>query len=258
MTREAHLRDVRIVPVDSEHSAIYQCLQGQRREDLERIILTASGGPFLKLPLPAMDSVTKEDALRHPTWVMGAKITIDSATLMNKGLEVIEARWLFGVEPNSVDVIIHPQSIVHSMVEMRDGSVLAQMGTPDMRLPIVFALSSPERLSMDLPRLDLVKLANLSFLAVEEERFPALSLARKALEEGGAMPIVLNAANEVAVRAFLDDRIRFPEIVRVVEEALVKNDNGAPGSLEAILETDRLSRMRAEEIVCRFERGLGR
>jgi 1-deoxy-D-xylulose-5-phosphate reductoisomerase len=253
MMHEARLREVRIIPVDSEHSAIYQCLQGQRKEDLSRIILTASGGPFLSTPLEDFELVTREEALHHPNWVMGSKITIDSATLMNKGLEVIEAMWLFGIQPNQVDVVIHPQSIIHSMVEMQDGSVLAQMGVPDMRGPIVFALSCPERLPMDLPRLDFPQLARLTFLEVEEERFQAVRLARSALDAGGTMPVVLNAANEVAVQAFLEDRIRFCQIVRVIEETLANHESRESQTLEAILEVDAWARVNANQIVRRFQ-----
>lgn len=252
MMREAGQRDVRIIPVDSEHSAIYQCLQGERKEELRRIILTASGGPFLSTPLENLSRVTRDEALHHPNWVMGPKITVDSATLMNKGLEVIEARWLFDVRSDQVDVVIHPQSIIHSMVEMQDGSVLAQMGVPDMRGPIAFALSCPERLSMDLPRLDLTRVAKLTFQEVEDKRFPALRLARLALEAGGTMPAVLNAANEVAVQAFLDGKIRFLEIVRVIEETLVLHQPHESRMLDAILEIDVWARRTADQIVQRI------
>lgn len=209
-----------ILPVDSEHSAVFQSLCGHRREDVTRIILTASGGPFRNRSVRGMRSATVAEALGHPTWRMGAKITVDSATLMNKGLEVIEATWLFGLPPSKIDVLIHPQSVVHSMVEYRDGSLIAQMGVPDMRIPIGYALSCPERLPLELPRLRRHRMDGWTFTTPDRKRFPALDLAYRAAEAGGTAPAVLNAANETAVNAFLAGRIRFTEIVGIVEEVL--------------------------------------
>ncbi len=210
----------RILPVDSEHNAIHQCLHGREAAEVRRLILTASGGPFRTWSAEAIDKAGPDDALRHPTWRMGQKITIDSATLMNKGLEVIEARWLFDVAPQAIDVVIHPQSIVHSMVELTDGSVIAQMGVTDMRLPIQYAFSYPERWEAPVPRLDLDRAMALEFHPPDRARFRCLHLAYHALEAGGAMPAVLNAANEVAVAAFLDRRLPFPGIAAVIESAL--------------------------------------
>jgi 1-deoxy-D-xylulose-5-phosphate reductoisomerase len=220
MVDAARRRGVAILPVDSEHNAIHQCLHGRRLEEVRRIILTASGGPFRQLDDEALARVTPEDALRHPTWRMGRKITIDSATLMNKGLEVIEAHWLFGLAPDAIGVVIHPQSIIHSMVELIDGSVIAQLSVPDMRLPIQYAFSYPERWTGSLPPLDVDRLGSLEFAPPDRTRFPCLDLAYRALEHGGAWPIALNAANEVAVEAFLDGRLRFAGIPRTIERAL--------------------------------------
>jgi 1-deoxy-D-xylulose-5-phosphate reductoisomerase len=220
MTAEARRRGVALLPVDSEHSAIFQCLVGHNRADVQRILLTGSGGPFRELPRAAFASVTVEDALRHPTWKMGPKITIDSATLMNKGLEIIEARWLFDVAPDRVQVVIHPQSIVHSMVEYVDGAVIAQLGVADMGVPILYALAYPERRPTPGARLDLPRVGQLTFFEPEVEKFPCLGLARAALEQGGSAPVVLNAANEVAVAAFLDRRIGFTRIAELIERAL--------------------------------------
>lgn len=220
MTAEARRRGVALLPVDSEHSAIFQCLVGHNRADVQRILLTGSGGPFRELPRAAFASVTVEDALRHPTWKMGPKITIDSATLMNKGLEIIEARWLFDVTPDRVQVVIHPQSIVHSMVEYVDGAVIAQLGVADMGVPILYALAYPERRPTPGARLDLPRVGQLTFFEPDAEKFPCLRLARAALEQGGSAPVVLNAANEVAVAAFLDRRIGFTRIAELIERAL--------------------------------------
>lgn len=220
MTAEARRRGVALLPVDSEHSAIFQCLCGHNRADVQRILLTGSGGPFRELPRAAFASVTVEDALRHPTWKMGPKITIDSATLMNKGLEIIEARWLFDVTPDRVQVVIHPQSIVHSMVEYVDGAVIAQLGVADMGVPILYALAYPERRPTPGARLDLPRVGQLTFFEPDAEKFPCLRLARAALEQGGSAPVVLNAANEVAVAAFLDRRIGFTRIAELIERAL--------------------------------------
>jgi 1-deoxy-D-xylulose-5-phosphate reductoisomerase len=249
--RETRAAGVTLLPVDSEHSAIFQCLAGQRREDLARIVLTASGGPFRTWPAERIAAATIEEALRHPNWSMGPKITIDSATLMNKGLELIEARWLFDAPPEQVEVVVHPQSIVHSLVEFRDGSVLAQLGLPDMRIPIAVALSHPERLPLDLPRLDLAKLERLDFEAPDRARFPALDLAYAALRADEAAPAVLNAANEVAVAAFLAGRIPFPAIAgtcaAVLDRHLASPARGELTDLDTVLEADRWARARADE-----------
>ncbi|MDJ0866812.1 MAG: 1-deoxy-D-xylulose-5-phosphate reductoisomerase [Myxococcota bacterium] len=229
------MREVRahggvLLPVDSEHSAIFQALAGQRREDVARLLLTASGGPFRTWPAERIARASREEALAHPNWDMGPKITVDSATLMNKGLEVIEARWLFGLPPDRVDVVVHPQSIVHSLVEMCDGSVLAQLGLPDMRVPIAVALAHPERLPLDLPRLDLARIARLDFEAPDAKRFPCLELAYRALDGGEAAPAVLNAANEVTVAAFLEGAIPFPAIAAVNGAVLESHLREAGGS----------------------------
>ena len=240
--REARKRGVRLLPVDSEHSAVFQCLEGNRREDVDKIILTASGGPFLRTPLREMRRVTVRQALRHPTWKMGPKITIDSATMMNKGLEVIEARWLFGVPAERVGVTIHPQSIVHSMVRYRDGAVMAQLGIPDMRIPIAYALSYPERLDVGLAPLNLQKEGELTFMKVESRRYPALDMAYQALDRGGTVPAVLNAANEVAVAAFLDGRIGFREIHQIARKTVESHESVKPRNLQQILKADEWAR----------------
>ncbi len=241
-------RGVRILPVDSEHSAIFQCLEGQRRDFVKRIVLTASGGPFLHRPKEDFKSIRVEDALRHPNWKMGRKITIDSASMMNKGLEVIEARWLFGVDFDRIDVMIHPQSIIHSMVEYTDGSILAQMGVPDMRVPISYALFHPDRATMPSSRLDLSRAGRLEFMNPDLERFPNLRIAYGAGKRGGAMPVVLNAANEVAVEKFLEGRIGFLDMTVLIEKAMTEYEYKEPASVEDILETDRLARERANLI----------
>jgi 1-deoxy-D-xylulose-5-phosphate reductoisomerase len=220
MTQAAREHGVALLPVDSEHSAIFQCLQGHNRADVQRILLTASGGPFRETPKAALTAVTVEDALKHPTWKMGAKITIDSATLMNKGLEIIEARWLFDVASDQVQVVVHPQSIVHSMVEYIDGAVIAQLGVADMGVPILYALAYPERRPTPAARLDFARMGPLTFFAPDTDKFRALVLARQALETGGSAPVVLNAANEIAVKAFLDRRIGFLAITDTIEQAL--------------------------------------
>jgi 1-deoxy-D-xylulose-5-phosphate reductoisomerase len=247
--RKASEREVKIIPVDSEHSAIFQCLLGHRREDVRRIILTASGGPFLHASEEERAKVTIAQALRHPNWTMGKKITIDSATMMNKGLEVIEAGWLFGLPVETIDVLIHPQSIVHSMVEYRDGSVIAQMGVPDMRLPIAYALSYPNRLIREEEILDLRKVGTLTFLHPDPVRFPALRLAYEAAKAGGTMPAVLNGANEMAVTAFIEEHIRFDRIVPVVQEVLSRHRGQADPGIDAILAADRWAREEAGNII---------
>jgi 1-deoxy-D-xylulose-5-phosphate reductoisomerase len=244
---EVRRSQVELLPVDSEHNAIFQAMEGHRREDLKRILLTASGGPFLNMPKEQLVSVTPAQAMAHPNWTMGPKITVDSATLMNKGLEVIEAKWLFDVPVEKIDVHIHPQSIVHSMVEYVDGSVIAQMGIPDMRIPIAYALAYPERLELDLPRLDFFTVHTLTFQEPDLNRFPCLKLAFTACKAGGTMPTVLNAANEVAVQAFLDNRIPFSSIPRLVNQAMDEHALDPAAELEAILEADAWARRRTEE-----------
>ena len=249
--REAAAKNVQILPVDSEHNAIFQCLEGrmQNVSDLRRIILTASGGPFRETPAKDFDAISVKQALKHPTWNMGPKITIDSATLFNKGLEMIEAHWLFGVEMKRVEVVIHPQSIVHSMVEFSDGSVLAQLSHSDMCFPIQYAVTWPERVPNSLPPLDFDKLSRLEFFTPRYADFPALSLAREAGEAGGTMPAVLNAANEVAVAAFLEQRARFADIWKVVAVVMKRHANVAHPDLDAILQADQWARADASSIV---------
>ena len=244
-----------ILPVDSEHSAVFQAIEGQRREDVSRIILTASGGPFRNRTRRQMRDVTVREALGHPTWRMGAKISVDSATLMNKGLEVIEATWLFGLPPSRIDVLIHPQSVVHAMVEFRDGSLLAQMGVPDMRIPIGYGLSYPGRLPLELPRLSLHRMDGWTFEPPDRRNFPALALAYAAAEAGGAAPAVLNAANETAVEAFLAGRIRFTDIPRIVEILLARfrRPAGSP-TLREILDADRETREETARQISRMRR----
>jgi 1-deoxy-D-xylulose-5-phosphate reductoisomerase len=242
-------KNVKILPVDSEHSAIFQALQGNHREALERVLLTASGGPFFNKPRSELETVTPEAALCHPNWSMGRKITIDSATLMNKGLEVIEAHWLFGVPVERISVHIHPESIIHSMVEYVDGSVIAQMGIPDMKTPIAYALAYPERLPISIPRLDLFRLQKLSFYPPDEEKFPCLRLAFDACRRGSTMPAVLNAANEIAVHAFLEKKIAFYDIPRVIEEVMNSHNPCAKPDLEAVLQADAWARTEASKII---------
>src|SRR6266540_460243 len=268
--REARDNGVNVLPVDSEHNAIFQCLEGKRStlnaqrptsnpessmlgvgrwtldvSDVRRIILTASGGPFRETPLKDFDSITPEQALKHPTWNMGPKITIDSATLFNKGLEMIEAHWLFGVEMKRVEVVIHPQSIVHSMVEFADGSTLAQLSYSNMRFPIQYAGTWPYRVPNTLPPLDFSKLSQLEFFTPRYDDFPALNLARRAGEAGGTLPAVMNAANEIAVAAFLDRKVRFPNIWRIVEEVMDRHASVAHPDLDAILQADQWARAEA-------------
>jgi 1-deoxy-D-xylulose-5-phosphate reductoisomerase len=238
-------KNIRLLPVDSEHSAIFQCLQGNRLDEVEKIILTASGGPFLRTPLDCLDEVTVEQALQHPNWKMGPKITIDSATMMNKGLEVVEAHWEFDLPPDRIEVVIHPQSIVHSMVQYRDGSVIAQLGVADMRIPIAYALAYPHRLKGNWKALELTTHSELNFLSIETKRFPALALAYQALNEGGTMPAVLNAANETAVAAFLQRRIGFRQIHRIIDETMRSHTPKKAIAVEEILEVDRWAREKA-------------
>jgi 1-deoxy-D-xylulose-5-phosphate reductoisomerase len=240
-------KNVRVLPVDSEHNAIFQCLEG-RTSEVRRLILTASGGPFRNTPAEQFESITVEQALKHPTWNMGPKITIDSATLFNKGLEMIEANWLFGVEMKHVEVVIHPQSIVHSMVEFTDGSVLAQLSHSDMCFPIQYAVTWPDRVPNSLRPLDFGQLRQLDFATPRYHDFPALNLARRAGETGGTLPAVLNAANEVAVAAFLDGHIPFPRIWQLVEEVMNRYASIAHPSLDAILRADQSARQLAEKL----------
>jgi len=238
----ARQKNVSIRPIDSEHSAIFQCIAGNRRQDLQKILLTASGGPFLNLPVDEFESITPKDALAHPTWQMGEKISIDSATLMNKGLEVIEAMHLFDVTAQKIDVVIHPQSIIHSMVSYTDGSVIAQLGTPDMKGAISYALSYPERLPLNLPAPDFAGIGALTFDAPDMEKFPCLDLAYRAGEAGGTLPCALNAANEVAVDAFLNKRISFMQIPKVIEYTMKHHDGIAAPELDDILKADAWAR----------------
>jgi 1-deoxy-D-xylulose-5-phosphate reductoisomerase len=265
--REAQDKSVHVLPVDSEHNAIFQCLEGKRLtsnaenstlgvgrwtldvSDVRRIILTASGGPFRETPRARFDSITPEQALKHPTWNMGPKITIDSATLFNKGLEMIEAHWLFGVEMNRVEVVVHPQSIVHSMVEFTDGSTLAQLSYSDMCFPIQYAVTWPDRVANSLPPLDFSKLSKLEFSIPRYDDFPALNLARRAGEIGGTLPAVMNAANEIAVSAFLDRKVRFPEIWEIVEQVMNEHPPVAHPDLDAILGADQWARAQAQGCV---------
>jgi len=246
--RLAKSKGIAILPVDSEHSAVFQALQGNHREALKRILLTASGGPFYDRTRDELALVTPEAALRHPNWSMGRKITIDSATLMNKGLEVIEAHWLFDVPVEQIAIHIHPESIVHSMVEYIDGSVIAQMGIPDMRIPIAYALAYPERLPVQSPPLDLFRLRNLNFYPPDEEKFPCLRLAYEACRRGSTLPAVLNAANEVAVGAFLDGRVTFLEIPQIIKTVMNVHHLAASLTLESILKADQWARREAEKL----------
>lgn len=242
-------KKVKLLPVDSEHSAIFQSLEAGRQDDVAKIILTASGGPFRQKSHDELTAVTPAQALDHPNWDMGQKISIDSATLMNKGLEVIEAKWLFDMSVDTIDVVVHPQSIVHSLVEFQDGSVIAQLGIPDMRIPIAYALSYPRRLKMDLPGLNLAQCSNLEFHDPDYERFPSLSLAFQAIEYGGVLPAVLNAANEVAVAAFLAEEISFLDIAATVAKVMEKVREGSEDSIEDILHADFLAREEARSII---------
>ena len=246
MTDAAAASGSTILPIDSEHNAIFQCLAGSQSNDVSRIILTASGGPFRTATAEELETMTPAQAVAHPNWSMGAKISTDSATLMNKGLELIEAHYLFGLPSRSIDILIHPQSVVHSMVEFVDGSVLAQLGSPDMRIPIAYALAWPERLETPAERLDLKAVGRLDFDAPDTTRFPALRLAREALEQGGAAPTVLNAANEVAVAAFLAGNIRFTDIARIVEDSLARAGYLPPQTIADVLDIDRETRLNAQ------------
>ncbi|OAG27141.1 1-deoxy-D-xylulose-5-phosphate reductoisomerase [Thermodesulfatator autotrophicus] len=252
--KKAQESGARVIPVDSEHSAIFQALHAGRPEDVNQIILTASGGPFRDTPKEVLSQVTPEQALKHPNWQMGPKITIDSATLMNKGLEVIEAHFLFKIPPEKIKVVIHPQSIVHSLVEFVDGSVIAQLGVPDMRVPIAYALSYPERLPLPFPKLDLVKASPLTFEEPDLEKFPCLALAYEALRLGGTAPAVLNAANEIAVEAFLEGRLRFDLIPVVVQKTLEQAQIKEPFSIDEVINADIFARIIAHQIIDELEK----
>ncbi len=248
MMEKARERGVAILPVDSEHNAIHQCLRSAGQREVRRLILTASGGPFRDTPKEKLPAVTREEALNHPTWRMGKKITIDSATLMNKGLEVIEASWLFGVTADEVEVTVHPQSIVHSMVEFIDGSILAQLGLTDMRIPIQYALTYPERWPCSLPSLNIQKLAKLEFLEPDREKFQCLNLAYRALRAGGTTPAVLNAANEIAVETFLSNGLGFGDIPEIIASVLDAHSAAEASTLRAVLEADAWARGKAREL----------
>ena len=249
MTRAAAKSGAEIIPVDSEHNAIHQCLRGEKRSEVKRLILTASGGPFRTRTKDEIAHASVEEALSHPNWSMGDKITIDSATLMNKGLEVIEARWLFDFDADQISVVIHPQSVVHSMVEMVDGSIIAQMGVTDMRHPIQYALTYPDRQAGCLPSLDLTAVGPLSFEQPDTERFPCLALAFEALRQGGTVPAVLNAANEVAVAAFLEKKIGLTEIAKINKEIMEADEPAASDNIDTVLNADRIARAKAAQLV---------
>lgn len=242
-------KGVRILPIDSEHSAIFQCLTGHRRRDLNKIILTASGGPFLSRPRDEFETIGVEEALKHPTWSMGPKISIDSATLMNKGLEVIEAKWLFDLSHEQIDVLIHPQSVIHSMVSFRDGSVLAQLGVPDMKGAIAYALSYPDRLDLDQPPPDFAGIGTFTFEAPDFEKFPCLALAFKAIKTGETMPAVLNAANETAVSAFLNRQLSFSKIPDLIDRVMQRHQVSPHSGLNDILEADAWARVVSKALI---------
>ncbi|HEX8097521.1 MAG TPA: 1-deoxy-D-xylulose-5-phosphate reductoisomerase [Pyrinomonadaceae bacterium] len=254
MTRAATASGAELLPVDSEHNALHQCLRGEQRAEVRRLILTASGGPFRTKNLCEMEAATVAEAMRHPTWEMGAKITIDSATLMNKGLEVIEAHWLFGFDADQISILVHPESVLHSMIELVDGSVIAQMGVTDMRHAIQYALTYPERHASELPPLDLTQLSTLHFEAPDVERFPCVSLAYHALRVGGTLPAAMNAANEEAVRAFIHEQISLTDIPRVIEKVMDAHDTRDVDSLTTVRETDRDARLSAQEFIGRLAR----
>jgi 1-deoxy-D-xylulose-5-phosphate reductoisomerase len=247
MTEAARRRGCALLPVDSEHNAVHQCLRAGRREEVRRVVLTASGGPFRDRPLESFGTIRVEEALRHPTWNMGRKVTIDSATLFNKGLELIEAKWLFGLEPARLEVLIHPQSLVHSLVEYEDGFTLAPLAPPDMRLPIQYALTYPERLPTRRQLLDLAACGPLEFFHPDPARYPCLAIAREALRRGGTVPVAVNAADEVAVEEFLAGRLPFTGITRLLEEVLAGWDGGPAADLESLARADREARRRARE-----------
>jgi 1-deoxy-D-xylulose-5-phosphate reductoisomerase len=252
VTKTAIKKGVKIIPVDSEHSAIFQCLEGYNRRNMRRIILTASGGPFLNFSRNELEKVSLSQTLRHPKWKMGKKITIDSASMMNKGLEVIEAKWLFNIDIGDIDVLIHPQSIVHSLVEFIDGAFLAQMGVPDMKIPIAYALTYPERIMNDLPSLNLAKTGNLEFFKPDIKKFPCLRIAYTACLCGGTAPAVLNAADEVAVSAFMEDKIRFIDLPKIIEKILSRHDSIKDPSLDDIIQADLWARKETKKLIGRI------
>jgi len=249
MTRAAEQSGAEILPVDSEHNALHQCLRGETAAEVRRIILTASGGPFRKHDKAAIQSATVAEALQHPTWSMGAKITIDSATLMNKGLEVIEAHWLFGFGADEISIVVHPESIVHSMIEMIDGSVIAQLGVTDMRHAIQYALTYPERHDSDLPSLDLARLSSLHFEEPDLERFPCISLAYRALRTGGTLPAAMNAANEEAVQAFINEQVSFADIPQIIESVMDGHQTSDVKDMAAVVDADRSARASAQIVI---------
>jgi 1-deoxy-D-xylulose-5-phosphate reductoisomerase len=253
VTEAARRTGVSILPIDSEHNAVHQCLHGRQRSEVRRLILTASGGPFRRFTRDELERVSPDAALRHPTWKMGRKITIDSATLMNKGLEVIEAHWLFDISADEIDVLVHPQSIVHSLVELSDGSVIAQLGVTDMRLPIQYACSYPERWDATLPPLDLTRAGHLEFHAPAHDRFPCLGLASRALRAGGTLPAVLNAANEVAVEEFLEGKLGFTSIPVVIERAMNAHPVERVSTLETVRRVDAWARAYARQLAGELE-----
>lgn len=255
MTKAAMRSGAELLPVDSEHNALHQCLRGEQRSEVRRLVLTASGGPFRTRGRDEMERATVAEAMRHPTWNMGAKVTIDSATLMNKGLEVIEAHWLFGFKADEISIVVHPESVVHSMIEMIDGSIIAQMGVTDMRHAIQYALTYPERHPCELPPLDLTKLQALHFEEPDMERFPAISLAYRALRTGGTLPAAMNAANEVAVEEFINGHISFNDIPRVIESVMDEHETEAVTDLDAVLRTDALARSQAMTVIKRLAVG---
>ncbi len=249
-----HNKNIPLLPVDSEHSAIFQCLVGEWVNPIEKITLTASGGPFFGKKREELQHVLPQQALKHPNWSMGSKVTIDSATMMNKGLEMIEAKWLFNLQPKEIEIVVHPQSIVHSLVHFADGSVKAQMALPDMRLPIQYALSFPQRLETDYPKFDLTTCSTLTFYAPDRETFSCIDIAYQVIAKGGNMPCVMNAANEIAVMAFLKGEIGFLQISDVIAETLQKVDYVAEANMHNFLQTDALSRVRAKEIIEKIKR----
>jgi 1-deoxy-D-xylulose-5-phosphate reductoisomerase len=252
MTRAAEKSGAELLPVDSEHNALHQCLRGEKRSEVRRLILTASGGPFRTRDKAGIESASVAEALKHPTWNMGAKITIDSATLMNKGLEVIEAHWLFGFSAEQINIVVHPESVVHSMIELVDGSVIAQMGVTDMRHAIQYALTYPDRHPTELAPLNLTKLSSLNFEEPDLDRFPCILLAYRALKSGGTMPAAMNAANEEAVQAFIEERIHLPDIPRVIDQVMTGHQRREVDSLEDVLEADRSARVAAQSAITRL------
>lgn len=249
MTRAAEKSGAELLPVDSEHNALHQCLRGEKRSEVRRIILTASGGPFRTREKATMSTATVAEAMKHPTWSMGAKITIDSATLMNKGLEVIEGHWLFGFGADEIGIVVHPESVVHSMIELIDGSIIAQMGVTDMRHAIQYALTYPERCPTELPPLNLAQLSSLHFESPDVDRFPCISLAYQALRTGGTLPAAMNAANEEAVQAFIDERILFSDIPRVIQSVMKTHRVTDVTDLETVLTADREARVSARVVI---------